>query len=190
MQQPNADTDADLASFGARVVAFLIDVVIVAAVAFAVLVGLAIVADGMDNPALDLEDDAIFVLWLATGLVWEVLWIAGPTRGKPGQLMSGFRVVRPDGGRVSPGRAIVRWTTRVLSLVVFPFGLIAQFLTLAASQRNQALHDVFADTVCVRRSAILEARSVQHVPTAAEHAAPTMSPIDTNDHARTQGPFL
>lgn len=194
MQTADAFSATSYASFVSRVIAFFIDVVLVAIVAFAVLVGLSLASD-----ALDAEGNGVFVVWFATGFVWETIWIAGPARGKPGQLMVGFRVVRPDGSRVSVGRAAVRWAVRIFTFVTFPFGIIAQFMTLLGSRRNQGVHDVFADTVCVRKSDLEQVGSVQHVPTASQLAAPRVSepaarpsPIDMSgrEDGPNRGPFL
>jgi uncharacterized RDD family membrane protein YckC len=197
MEHPDAFLETSYASFGARVIAFLIDLLIVAIVWFVVLVGIAMYQGGDE---LHLENLGFFLSWAGVGIAWEVLWIAGPARGKPGHRIVGARIVRPDGARVSVGRAVGRWVVRFATLVLFPFGLIAQFLTLAASRRNQGVHDVFVDTVCVKRADLEEARSVQHVPTASQLDAPTASPppatrpspIDRggSDEAHNRGPFL
>lgn len=185
MQPVDAFTSDHYASFAQRVLAFAIDVVLLSVVAFVVLIGIAIANGG----ELHLEELGMFATWLVTGAAWEVLWIAGPARGKPGQLLAGFRVVGHDGSRVPVLRALVRWAVRVTTFVLFPLGPIAQVVTIAASQRNQAVHDVFAATVCVDRSALEEARSVQHVPSAAERATPVAAPRDSQDTRHT-GPFL
>ena len=185
MQPDDAFTAGDYAHFGRRVVAFLIDVVLLTVVTMVVLTIIAINNGG----ELHLEEFGMFATWLATGAAWEVLWIAGPARGKPGQLLAGFRVVRPDGARVPVVRALVRWAVRVTTFVLFPLGPIAQVVTIAASQRNQAVHDVFAGTVCVERPALEQTRSVQHVPTAAERATPVAAE-PASQESRHQGPFL
>ncbi len=185
MEPTDAFTADDYAPFGRRVVAFLIDVPMLAVVTFVVFIAMAIANGG----ELDLEEFGMLFTWLATGVAWEVLWIAGPARGKPGQLLAGFRVVGLDGTRVPVARAVIRWAVRVTTFVLFPFGLIAQVVTIAASQRNQAVHDVFAGTVCVERAALEQVRSVQHIPTAAERATPVAAARDS-DATRHQGPFL
>ncbi len=69
-------------------------------------------------------------------------------------------------------------------------------MTLGASARNQGVHDVFGGTVCVRRSALDQVGTIQHVPTAAvtrrEQRAATPSPIASRDDdaSRSRGPFM
>lgn len=186
MQTPGSFADDQFASIGARIAAFIIDVLILSVVTFVVLIGLALLNDDAE---IHFEEFGMLVTWVATSIVWEVLWVAGPARGKPGQLVAGFRVVRVDGGRVSPVHAVVRCVVRIATFLLFPFGLIAQFVTLVASKRNQGVHDVFASTVCVSRGAIEQSQSVQHIPTEAQRARLVAAPADS-EATRHQGPFM
>jgi uncharacterized RDD family membrane protein YckC len=186
MEQTDAFAEPDFAPFGARVLAYLIDTVIFVIVLFAVFVGLALASA---DDELHLEGVGMLTTWVVTSVIWEVLWICGPSRSKPGQRILGFRVLALDGSPVAPGRAAIRCVVRIITIVAFPFGLIAQVVTLGASARNQGVHDVFAATVCVRRSAIEQAHSVQHMPTEAQRARPTAPPAET-EAARHQGPFM
>lgn len=185
METDDAFTAGDYVPIGRRVMAFLLDVAMLVIIAFTAVIVVAFANDG----ELHLDGSDMVMAWLVIGAVWEMLWIAGPARGKPGQLLAGFRVVRRDGSRVPIGRAVIRWAVRVTTLVLFPIGPFAQLVTIAASQRRQAIHDLFADTVCVERSALEQARSVQHIPTAAERATPVAAPRDS-EATRHQGPFL
>jgi uncharacterized RDD family membrane protein YckC len=87
-------------------------------------------------------------LWSGRGVVqWAPLvvfaaerWLlTSLTGGSAGQLLTRVRVVRAHGGRVGPGRALVR---AVLVCLVIP--------PVVYNRDQRGLHDLAADTVAVR----------------------------------------
>ena len=64
-----------------------------------------------------------------------------------GKRVFGIYVVRTDGSRVGPGRAVARQAIKVLS--EFTVGLL--FLLVAFREDKRGLHDLICDTVVLRR---------------------------------------
>jgi uncharacterized RDD family membrane protein YckC len=63
---------------------------------------------------------AVYVLWAAAYFV--VFWsMSGQT---PGSRVMQVRMVTPDGGRVKPARALVRWIGMNLAMVPLPWGYV------------------------------------------------------------------
>lgn len=89
-------------------------------------------------------------LWFAV-LVLLVIGLglgpASPLRASPGKRLFGLMVLREDGSRVGPVRALGRTLLMVLSALPLGFGYLMAFWT----KRKQTLHDSIADTVVVRR---------------------------------------
>jgi uncharacterized RDD family membrane protein YckC len=62
----------------------------------------------------------VYVAWTAAYFV--VFWsISGQT---PGSRVMQVRLVTPDGGKVKPGRALVRWVGMNLAMVPLPWGFV------------------------------------------------------------------
>ncbi|MCW2922350.1 MAG: putative rane protein YckC, family [Thermoleophilia bacterium] len=185
MQTDEVFAAADYARFGARLVAFVIDSFILTIVTFVVFFG-ATLANGGE---LHLETFGTFAVLVGTGVAWDVLWIAGPSRGKPGQRAAGFLVLDERGARVTPRAAVVRAVVKAVSFGLFAVAFLVDAVTIAATPRRQSVHDMFASTVCVVSRAVSESSSVQHVPTAAQRARPVAAPAQS-EQSRQQGPFL
>lgn len=142
-------TDAKLATFGRRVLAQIIDTVIVLLlVAMAVGAGLVIAPEwGMATGAvagLTIDRFAV-VATMIIGILYHsvlpVVW--GGTIGK---LVLRMRVVSADGTALAWWQPIVRTAGLVASLVTL--GLV--FLLVARDRHNQGLHDKLANTLVIR----------------------------------------
>ena len=181
---PVVPINEEYAAVGARLRAFVVDGLLLGVVWFLVL----LVIELAGGAATD-DNAGFIIVSVLVGIAWDVLWIAGPARGKPGQRGAGFLVLTVDGGRVSIGRALLRSIAKYVTFAFFIFGLLADALLVAASPRRQAIHDMVASTVCRRRAAMDDAASVQHVPTA-EQRAPSIEAPPQSETARHQGPFL
>ena len=64
-----------------------------------------------------------------------------------GKYLMGLYVVRPDGSRVGPGRALARYFAYLLSALL----LFVGFIMVGLRQDKRGLHDLICDTVVVRR---------------------------------------
>lgn len=188
---PTAFREDEFAGLGRRIAAFLLDTTWYVLSFVAVFLLLAATVGGGE---FEVEGAGAFLLTFGWSFLWEVAWIASPMRGKPGQRMAGFRVVRPDGSRVSLARAAVRWATRMLAWLTVGVTLVVSAALVAATGRRQALHDLVAQTVCVRSGAIRRIRepqfagSLQQEPGRAAPARPLgRAPGDEHRHT---GPFV
>lgn len=132
------------AGFWRRVVAFLIDVMIVQA--------LFIFTAAVFNAATILPGGEAVVLttggyWLSVLLPW--LYWAGcessSRQGTLGKVAMGMRVTDLDGKRLGFSRATLRFFGKYVSGFFLGLG----FLMAALTDRKQALHDILADTLVI-----------------------------------------
>lgn len=152
---------------GRRVVAYLIDTV----PAFLIFV-LAVRTFGEEVPPGTLTGNGINATWsyggtqyLAQGgaagrvfLVCTLYFVAnlvvlqGLTGASTGKLVTGLRVVRPDGSPCGVGKAVVRWLVLVVDSAPYLFPLVG-FVLIMSSDGNRRLGDMAADTYVVRMAA-------------------------------------
>lgn len=146
------------AGFWRRVIAALIDVVLVGLLWF-VISGLYDFATSriLENTAFTPDGVALGrALWLISGGRWLVavlvalLYFALPEatrRGaSPGKLVMRLRVARADGETTGIGRSVLRTALKPLSAAPLMLG----FLIAAWNRRKQALHDLLSGTVVLR----------------------------------------
>jgi uncharacterized RDD family membrane protein YckC len=142
--------------FWRRLLALLIDVVIwligVLVVAFVIgfAIGIYLLATGRSSAdttaignqlALPLDLAGLVVAWLYFTLA-EALW-----QGTVGKRVMGIKVTDEAGRPISWRRANARYWAKVLSLMILGIG----FLMAAFTDRRQALHDILAHTLVVKR---------------------------------------
>ena len=65
----------------------------------------------------------------------------------PGKMVLGLRVVRPDGGPVSLGRAVGRYFAKMLSAIIMLIG----FIMAGFDREKRALHDMLVDTRVIKK---------------------------------------
>ena len=146
--------------FWIRFVASLLDGIILAVVAgiFSAFLFPAFLSRGMvrnPNPTPD-EAFAMFLpmmgimgamvlLNMIVGCSYETFFIArlGAT---PGKMALGLKVVRPDGGPITVGRAAGRYFAKIVSSMILMIGyIIAGF-----DSQKRALHDMICDTRVIK----------------------------------------
>jgi len=134
--------------FGRRLIANLVDAVFVFLVTFFVscVVGFA----GLLFKVLKADNNLPFYeLMVVTGLITSVIyyvgfWVSsGQTMGK---FITGIKVSKADGARLSWGSAILRYIGYLISAVALSIG----FLWLAFDKKRQGWHDKMAGTLVVR----------------------------------------
>ena len=85
-------------------------------------------------------------LFLAlAGIAYDVLFV-GALGATPGKLALRLRIVRPDGGRVTYGRAFGRYFAKIVSGLILFIG----FIMAAFDEERRALHDRICDTRVIR----------------------------------------
>jgi uncharacterized RDD family membrane protein YckC len=88
----------------------------------------------------------IVLLNMIVGCSYETFFIArlGAT---PGKMALGLKVVRPDGGPITAGRAAGRYFAKMISSMILMIGyIIAGF-----DSQKRALHDMICDTRVIKR---------------------------------------
>lgn len=163
----------DTAVIGRRILAYIIDAIIVGIVVLALFMSMAESVDGvpsdfcedvMDNTSrICLQsDDAAFLLEggevaalvavSAGGALLYLGIIQGLTGTSLGKLMAGVRVVRADGSAPGVGRGVVRWLMLIVD--TFPWFLpIVGFVTSLASAGHRRVGDMVAGTYVVNKDA-------------------------------------
>jgi uncharacterized RDD family membrane protein YckC len=150
-QSPQETLYGQYAGFVTRLLAYIIDQLIIAAVISLVTVVAGFVMQSLNiNEVIGAQRIAqVIMTILALLLIISFLilynigfWmLAGQT---PGKRLMGLRIVRTDGERITLGPAIRRWVGYWLSAILF-----LGYLWVLVDDRRQALHDKLAGTLVV-----------------------------------------
>ena len=137
--------DARPASFATRLLAALLDLLVVTAVAVAVVIAMVSLGGEVSESAAR----ALAIVGLVTVLVVLPVTVETLTRGRSlGKLAAGIRIVRDDGGPVRFRHALVRALTGVGELWL-TFGSVA-LITSLLNDKGKRVGDVVAGTYAVR----------------------------------------
>ncbi|OOQ59163.1 RDD family protein [Mucilaginibacter pedocola] len=145
-------TEGNLASFWVRLLAYLIDSIILG---FAIAL---LASDYLEQMATLFTSTTITVeqkmqrlqlnlLLTAVFALYNTLCESTPMRGSIGKMLCKLAVVDADGRRLSVGRALVRNFTKILWSFVLGIG----YLPILWSERRQGWHDMLAKTYVIRR---------------------------------------
>lgn len=150
-QPPQETLYGQYAGFVTRLIAYIIDQLIIAAVISVVTVVAGFVMQSFEiNKLIGAQQIArVIMIILSLLLIISFLilynigfWmLAGQT---PGKRLMGLRIVRTDGERITLGAAIRRWVGYWLSAILF-----LGYLWVLVDDRRQALHDKLAGTLVV-----------------------------------------
>jgi uncharacterized RDD family membrane protein YckC len=134
------------AGFWLRVVALIIDFVVLAIPSFMLgfVVGLVGVAANLD-PAL--TNFLAQVVGLVTTWLYGAILESSPMQGTVGKMALGLKVTDLDGNRIGFGRASGRAFAKILSGCALFIG----YIMAAFTPRKQGLHDMIAGTLVVRK---------------------------------------
>ena len=142
--------EQQLASWGRRLAALLVDVIVLV-----VAISVALVAAGM--PADELRDRVengetllVIVLFLIPEAIYYT-WMVGSRSQTVGKMALGIKIVDAE-SRAPIGylRAFRRWISTAAMRALFWIPAIVDHLWPLRDRRNQALHDKFARSVVVR----------------------------------------
>ena len=142
--------EQQLASWGRRLAALLVDVIVLV-----VAISVALVAAGM--PADELRDRVengetllIIVLFLIPEAIYYT-WMVGSRSQTVGKMVLGIKVVDAE-SRAPIGylRAFRRWLSTAALRALFTIPTIVDHLWPLRDPKKQALHDKFARSVVVR----------------------------------------
>jgi len=86
-----------------------------------------------------------YLIQMAIGATYEGLFVSrmGAT---PGKMALDLKVVRPDGGPVSLGRAVGRYFAKIVSGIILMIG----YIMAGFDSEKRALHDMMCDTRVIR----------------------------------------
>jgi len=131
----------ELASLRDRILAFLIDFVIML---FSILMLFAFANRIFDGTAMEVVGTLIFSLFMFYSLAFEVL-----NNGQsPGKMAMRIRVVKTTSGRPKFADLAARWVFRLVD-IYFSLGGIASVL-IASSSKGQRIGDIVANTAVIK----------------------------------------
>jgi uncharacterized RDD family membrane protein YckC len=146
------------AGFWIRMLAWLIDTIILMVVAS--VVQFAFLGSFITVPNLQPGGDPtaalagmmgmigiVYLVNMVIGCSYEAGFVSSSLSATPGKLAVGLKVLRPDGSRVSLGRAVGRYFAKVLSGLILGIG----YLIIAFDAEKRGLHDMICDTRVIQR---------------------------------------
>lgn len=133
--------------FGRRLVAYLIDAVILWVVGFCLGFGISfLTASGASQDAVASANLAVQCVGFLIALAYFVIFWA-TTGQTPGKMALGIKVIATDGSPVTWGKAILRYIGYIISGLVVLLG----FIWIALDPRRQGWHDKIANTYVVHK---------------------------------------
>lgn len=139
-----SSTEVFYAGFWRRFVALMLDSLILALICF-FPIGI-YQSDVSDEEAMGLLL-ICFVINNVVQLIYFTLWESSSRQATPGKMAMGIKVTDIQGNRISFGRAMGRYLGKIISNLLLGFG----FLMAGFTQKKQALHDLMADCLVVRK---------------------------------------
>jgi uncharacterized RDD family membrane protein YckC len=148
------------AGFWRRFAAHLIDSILISVVEFVIFIpALALVGIGVFTTAMEADPESLvglvmiavgayfvtILLSIILGWLYYALMESSARGATVGKLVLGIRVTDPSGGRISFGRATVRYFSKIISAMILMIG----YIMAAFTDRKQALHDIIAGTLVV-----------------------------------------
>jgi uncharacterized RDD family membrane protein YckC len=136
------------AGFWIRLGAYIIDSIILSLASGAVRLasGMGFTFESTTSPMWFLSMSVMSLVGLVISMGYET-WFVGRFGATPGKMACGLKVVRPDGGAVTYGRAFGRFWGKFLSGVILYIG----FIMIGFDEEKRGLHDRLCDTRVVRR---------------------------------------
>lgn len=133
------------AGFWIRTVAFLIDGIILTAVAAFLHFILRLIMGGAGADAGSIRLVSNLAAFVCSMAYWCGFWISR-WHASPGKALCGLRVIARDGGPLSFPRALGRFFALIISFALAGIGV----LMVAVTPRKQGLHDYLARTYVVK----------------------------------------
>jgi uncharacterized RDD family membrane protein YckC len=136
------------AGFWRRLAALLIDSLIAGAAGFLIgfVIGIVVAASGGD----DLDGGWSALINVASVVGWFLYYAlmeSSSHQATIGKIALGIQVTDLAGNRISFGRALGRNLAKLISAIILYIG----FILAAFTERKQALHDMIAGTLVVKR---------------------------------------
>ncbi|MCL1821798.1 MAG: RDD family protein [Prolixibacteraceae bacterium] len=142
----NINIDYPLAGLGNRILAHLIDGLILLVIALVMLIPavFSLISQTQTGRIVGIVLFSLYgMIFLLYSLILEI-YFNGQTFGKK---MMKIKVIRQDGSIPTVGNYIMRWLLRLVEVYLF-YGIIA-IITIAASKKEQRLGDMAAGTLVI-----------------------------------------
>lgn len=160
----NVNIVQNVAGVGERILAFLIDSLLIGLYIFAVIFVLSNMQFG---------DNSIMIISLTIGLpiflyhlLWEMLW----NGRSPGKAAMGLRVVKLDGTKPAFSNYLIRWLLRIIDITISSGGLA--LVSILLNGKGQRVGDIAAST-----TVITEKQSIQFSQTILTDIPDNYTPI-------------
>lgn len=162
LTQPVVMNTARYGGFWIRLVAVIIDYIILGFVQFVVIAPIltAMGLVSLDTPVVaNPEDGAAMVaaimgmmgvaqgISLVVGFLYFTLMESSKNGATVGKMALGLKVVDAEGNTLSFGKAALRYVGRIVSMMIFLIG----YIMAAFTSRKQALHDMIAGTYVIKK---------------------------------------
>ena len=142
--QPVGSTQVAYGGFWIRLVAYIIDAILISLVFGVVTSIFGIRYVDMDD--LSHIDPTTNLLSLAVAWLYFALMESSERGATVGKMAMGLRVVTGDGKRLSFMNATGRYFAKILSAIIFCIG----FIMIAFTDRKRGLHDMIANTLVIK----------------------------------------
>lgn len=142
LDQVDSNTEQIYAGFWVRVVAALIDGIVLSIVQW--VVGFVLLSESAFSDALGLTSLSSS---LVIGLVYNMYFLSSDKQATIGKQAMGIKVISLKGEKITSVNAAGRFLASYLSLFLLGFG----YLMVAFDSRKQSLHDKLAGTYVVRK---------------------------------------
>lgn len=151
----NVTISQNVAGIGERILAYLLDSVIIGVYVFIVFFLFSVSAFNFDSVFLIIM--TIFLPVFLYHLLWEALW-NGQT---PGKAVLKIRVVKLDGSKPALSNYLLRWLLRLID-ISFTSGAVA-VVTILLNGKGQRLGDIAATTTVISEKKNVGITTLRHI---------------------------
>ena len=146
--QPVAAAPVAYGGFWIRLVAYIIDAILISLVLGVVMsiFGIKYMDMDMDMDDMSQIDPTVNSLSLAVAWLYFTLMESSERGATVGKMAMGLRVVSNDGKRISFLNATGRYFAKILSAIIFCIG----YIMIAFTDRKRGLHDMIASTLVIK----------------------------------------
>ena len=142
--------DAQLASWGRRLAALLVDGAVLAGIVLATMLAAGRTLEEVNDTIWHGSSLAVLALFVLPEAIYDTVMI-GSRNQTFGKMALGIAVVDAEGrGRIGYARAFRRWLSTALFWALFTIPGIVDHLWPLRDARKQTFHDKFARSVVVR----------------------------------------
>ena len=158
MAEALQDATYDYAGFWRRVLAFILDQLIIGVAVS--IVAYAVAGGDFDSPMFDTDGDPSDALTLVAAWLYYAFQESSAQQTTLGKRALGIIVSDTSGRRLSFGRATGRHFAKYLSVITLGIG----FIMVAFTRRKQGLHDLLAETLVLHRTSPAHAGPTVNIP--------------------------